>query len=207
HVDQSRRGLQPLQVLAQAEHGRTRAGRVAADALEHAGAVVEPVRADVDAGVGPVDELAVEPDLLGLLHPQEMLVVGGDIQRHRPREAHEPARTQTRSCARSLRSRKTRSTFGSGNGHTAPGAKPVSSSTSSGEATRARRAEAAAATLRATARRSPGTMATTGRPSQRKTTDLTIWSSLQPTAPAAACAVGVPAGNSSSRTSAPVSRR
>jgi hypothetical protein len=29
---------------------------------------VETVRADVDRGVAPVDELAVHPDLLGLAH-------------------------------------------------------------------------------------------------------------------------------------------
>jgi hypothetical protein len=29
---------------------------------------VEPMGADVDLGVGPVDELPVHPDLLGLTH-------------------------------------------------------------------------------------------------------------------------------------------
>ena len=40
----------------------------AADALEDAGAVVETVDADVNGRVRPVDELAVHPDLRGLLH-------------------------------------------------------------------------------------------------------------------------------------------
>ena len=62
------RVLEPLQVVGQPEDGRAVVGLVAADALEDARAVVEPVRADVDLRVGPVDELAVHPDLLGLLH-------------------------------------------------------------------------------------------------------------------------------------------
>ena len=40
-------------------------GLVRADALEHAGAVVQRVREDVDLGVVPRNELAVHPDLLG----------------------------------------------------------------------------------------------------------------------------------------------
>ena len=50
------------------EDGGTALGRVAADALEDSGAVVQAVRADVDPGVRPVHQLAVHPDLLGLLH-------------------------------------------------------------------------------------------------------------------------------------------
>ncbi len=48
-----------------------RGGLVAANALEDAGAVVEAVRADMDGRVVPVDELAVQPDLLGGLHGAE----------------------------------------------------------------------------------------------------------------------------------------
>src|SRR4029453_15987537 len=50
------------------EDGGTLRGLVAADPLEHPRSVVQAVDADVDLGVGPVDELAVHPDLLGLLH-------------------------------------------------------------------------------------------------------------------------------------------
>ena len=72
---------------------------------------------------------------------------------------------------------------------------------------RASRAPTAAATLRASARRSPGTSTSTQRASQRKTSDLTICASSQPTASAASSAVGVPVENSSTRASAPASRR
>ncbi len=68
HVQDPRRVLEADEVVGEAEHRRARGRVVAADALEHAGAVVEPVRGDVDLRVGPVDELAVHPDLLGLLH-------------------------------------------------------------------------------------------------------------------------------------------
>ena len=71
-----------------------------------------------------------------------------------------------------------------------------------------RRAPAGRSTSRAifpvSALRSPGTSATTGAPSQTRTSDLTIWPSVQPMASAAACAVGVSVANSSSRASAPV---
>jgi hypothetical protein len=56
-------------VVSEPEDGGAARGLVAADALEDAGAVVEPVRSDVDPGIGPVHELAVHPDLLGFLHP------------------------------------------------------------------------------------------------------------------------------------------
>ena len=49
----------------------------------------------------------------------------------------EPAPIQTSSCWRKLRSIRTRDTFGTGNGATAPGSKPVAATTSSGFATRA----------------------------------------------------------------------
>ena len=78
------------------------------------------------------------------------------------------------------------STFGSGNGATPPGSNPVASATSSGPAMRARVAPAARAIFSESARRSPGTITTIGRPSQSKTSDLTIWPSSQPAARAAA---------------------
>src|SRR5437764_183646 len=68
HVQEPRRGLQPLQVVGEPEHGGPVGRLVAANALEDPGAVVETVRADVDLGVAPVDELARHPDLLGLAH-------------------------------------------------------------------------------------------------------------------------------------------
>ena len=73
---------------------------VAADALEDAGAVVEAVRADVDARVVPVDELAVHPDLLG--RPARCLLEadfsrrGHEIGRARAGEALEVGRRERR---------------------------------------------------------------------------------------------------------------
>ena len=49
---------------------------VAADPLEDACSVVEPVRADVDAGIRPVHVLAVHPDLVRLLHRRMILQRG-----------------------------------------------------------------------------------------------------------------------------------
>ena len=60
--------LETLEVILQPEDGRALLGLVAADPLEDAGPVVEPVTADVDPRVRPVDELSVHPDLVGLLH-------------------------------------------------------------------------------------------------------------------------------------------
>ena len=60
---------------------------VAADPLEDAGAVVEAVRADVDARVVPVDELAVHPDLLGGLHARLLRRDVGELYRRATRSA------------------------------------------------------------------------------------------------------------------------
>ena len=68
HVEELRGGLETPEVIAQPEDGGAPLGCVAADALEDAGAVVETVARDVDSSVRPVHELAVHPDLLGLLH-------------------------------------------------------------------------------------------------------------------------------------------
>src|SRR3954471_1141300 len=115
----------------------------------------------------------------------------------------EPAPIQTRSWPRSSPAISTCATPGAGKGATPPGSNPVAARTSSGRATRAYRVPAAAATLFSSARRSPGTRARVGRPSQTKTRDLTICAREAPTAFAAASAVGVPSGNSSTRASMP----
>src|SRR5262249_43444158 len=62
------RAPETLQVLTQPEHRWTAVRPVGPDALEYAGSVVQRVRQDVDLRLVPVDELAVHPDLLGLLH-------------------------------------------------------------------------------------------------------------------------------------------
>ena len=98
-------------------------------------------------------------------------------------------------------------TPGSGKGATAPGSKPVASTTCAGLATFARAASAALATFPASARRSPGVSATTKRSPQSKTTAFAICASSQPAARAASTAVGVATANSSIRASAPESRR
>ena len=130
---------EPLQMLPEPEDGRAVRGLVAADALEDTRAVVEPVHADVDLRVGPVDELAVHPDRLCLAHQVSPLELGivvesstasiGCARASRTRTlgcmaamwVSEPAPTQTMSCASRLWSISTRSTFGSGKGATAPG--------------------------------------------------------------------------------------
>src|SRR4029078_9520780 len=68
HVDELGRGAETLDVLLEAEDSGAALGVVAADALEDSGAVVQAVGADVNPGIRPVHELAVHPDLLGLLH-------------------------------------------------------------------------------------------------------------------------------------------
>ena len=120
----------------------------------------------------------------------------------------EPAPTQTMSWASRFWSISTRSTFGSGKGATEPGAKPVASSTSApARDARLGRAGGERRSSSRSTRRSPGTSATTGRPSQRTTIDLTIWPIGQPAARAASSAVAVPDSSSSSLASAPAARR
>ena len=125
-------------MLGEAEDRRAALGVVAADALEDPGAVVQAVRADVDPGVRPVHELAVHPDLLGLLHVRllswQMLLVLGDIDRlaagdpdelGRRQPGHVRVRSRRRPRRRRSPSRRwsisTRSTPRSPNGATAAG--------------------------------------------------------------------------------------
>ena len=98
HVEDPRRVLESHEMLVEAEDRRPLLRVVAADALEYAGAVVEPVRRDVDLRVRPVDELSVHPDLLGRLHrarsPLFRRIVGSirdDV--HRP-DARQPAQVR-----------------------------------------------------------------------------------------------------------------
>ena len=79
-----------------------RVGLVGADPLEDARAVVQAVRADVDGRVGPVDELAVHPDLLRLAHRGSSLRSGAG-------PGIVPVRLRCRSAVRAFVSR-TRST-------------------------------------------------------------------------------------------------
>ena len=172
HVEQLGRRLQTLEVVAQAEDRRPALGRVAADALEDAGAVVEAVARDVDLGVRPVHELAVHPDLLGLLHcrnssrrrrcpgrtarDRRTSSVGGQADHVPGRAPADPDAVEPEQ--RSLDAARRRRA-GRPNGATAPGSNPVALRTRAGDAMLALRAPQAAATLRASARRSPGTIA------------------------------------------------
>src|SRR4051794_20455720 len=119
----------------------------------------------------------------------------------------EPAPTQTTVLERSVRSMKIGTPAGGGNGPTPPGETPVAATTSGGRATRTSVAPAATPTLAGSARRSPGTSASTGRSAQTKTSDFTIWSRSHPIASAAPCADAAADVNSSSRDSAPEARR
>ena len=64
-------------MLGQPEDGTAFRRLVRADSLEHAGAVVEAVRPDVDLRVGPVHELAVHPNLFEFLHEEFLLLRAG----------------------------------------------------------------------------------------------------------------------------------
>ena len=68
HVVELRRAQQALDVVGPAEDRRTELGLVATHAVEHARAVVQPVREDVDLGVLPGDEIAVHPNEIGWVH-------------------------------------------------------------------------------------------------------------------------------------------
>src|SRR4051794_13412963 len=64
---------EPVQVVLVAEDRRADLRVVAADSLEDAGAVVQPVREDVHVRLVPGDELAVLPDELSLLHESKSM--------------------------------------------------------------------------------------------------------------------------------------
>ena len=70
HVDAiDARGVeQALHVFRRAKNGRTGGQRVATNSFKHRRAVVHHVRHDVEGGVVPGNELAVMPDLVGLLN-------------------------------------------------------------------------------------------------------------------------------------------
>ena len=68
HVVEPGRALEPVQMVVVAEDRGAALGLVGADALEHAGAVVEGVREHVHLGVLPGDEFAVHPDDFGVGH-------------------------------------------------------------------------------------------------------------------------------------------
>ena len=133
---------------------------VAANALEDPGAVVQAVDADVHLRVGPVDELAVHPDLLGLLHrrspsfglPCDALQftravrgrsalararrcssAGGSAAMWRRRAGADPDDLVAEEARLSISARVTARC---GNGATPPGSKPVACTTSSGRAIR-----------------------------------------------------------------------
>ena len=134
HVEQPGRVVQPLQMVGEPEDGGALRRVVAANALEHARAVVKPVDADVNLRVRPVHELAVHPDLLGLLHlgllsclvsglANGMRAPPDDVHRFGPREADElraaraepdgfasRPRPRRPGCASSMRSISTRDT-------------------------------------------------------------------------------------------------
>src|SRR5581483_42252 len=63
-------------MVGESEDGGAALGLVGADPLEHARAVMQPVCADVNRRVGPVDQLAVHPDLFRLEHVAAVPSVG-----------------------------------------------------------------------------------------------------------------------------------
>ena len=72
-----RRAEEPIDVLMQPEDRRPAvAPLVATDAFEHAETVVQRVRQHVDLGGVPGHQLAVEPDVLALLHAESPSPLG-----------------------------------------------------------------------------------------------------------------------------------
>ena len=59
---------QPLHMLREAKHGRSATRLIAANALENARAIIDDVRHHMDAGVVPINELAILPNLRRDLH-------------------------------------------------------------------------------------------------------------------------------------------
>src|SRR3954447_15153814 len=169
-------------MLVEAEDRRPPRGVVATDAFEDSRPVVQAVHADVDPCIGPVDELAVHPDLLGLLHGKGSFSVAGSAEVY-PREVRSkdvapesrwssggpiaamcdglPAPIQTSSKRKKLRSIRVLVTARRGNGATPPGSKPVACSTSWGRAMRTSDTSSARPIAPSSARASPGTSAST----------------------------------------------
>ena len=155
-----------------------------------------------------------------LSEPESVCGVFDGVHRLRAREPDEDARDARQPCACRSRRRPRRCRGRAGSGRSARARRPEAETarprparsrspprTSAARAIRASAAPAARAILSRSARRSPGTSATTGRPSQTTTIDLTIWAIGQPAARAASSAVAVPDSSSSSLASAPASRR
>ena len=211
-------------MILQPEDGRAFRGLVAADPLEDAGPVVEPVTADVNPRVRPVYSSPFIQILSVSCIASALLVLGrivvpDDVRWACAGESDELGRRETdqvrgRTGAHPDERMAEQGSLdehllylGSGNGATAPGANPVARSTSCGDATRADSVPAALATFSRSPCRSPGTSARTGPLSLTRTSDFTIWSRSQPTAAAASAAVRVLSANASMRASAPASRR
>ena len=201
-----------------------RFGLVGADALEDPGAVVQAVRADVDRRVRPVHELAVHPDLLGLVHVGRLLAVGR--RNGTARRAELPGYSETSAvCARvdgassvraspamcrssRRRPRRARARAAAldaaparrpapGTARPRPARSPSRPSTSAGLADARRRAPRGRRDLRRVGAAVAGHEHQHGRPSQSKSSDLTICAGAQPTASAAAaspsaCRAGTP---------------
>ena len=168
---------------------------VGPDAFEDAGAVVQPVRADVNRGVGPVHELAVHPDLLGLSIRRPPSSTGTGPARRRPSdvraEAQQLERGQRRPCA-ARSPRPTQTALGQERSldedrvdvRRAGTARPLPARSRWPRAPRrARRPRVPGARRRR--RSSRGRRAgrrararAPGRPSQTKTSDFTIWPSV-----------------------------
>ena len=149
HVEQARGVLQALHVVAEPEDCRPFRRVVAADSLEDARSVVQAVNADMDLCIGPVDELPVHPDLLGLLHLRSFPRGAGKSSQG-PRCRRRSRRTVAAGrpvgatpCASGFRRRSRRTAWPSrlrsisarviarcGNGATPPGSKPVACTTS-----------------------------------------------------------------------------
>ena len=175
HVEEPRRVLEPVDVLGQPEDGGAPRRLVRPDAFEDTRAVMQPVRADVNGRVGPVDELAVHPDLRGLLHARNG-TQASDRSRPRPgsrgrcraargrpgdsssRRRPRPSLTEELTLEQHPRRLRDRER-GDRSGLEAGAATHLVMA-----ATRAYRAPAAAAIFSGSARRSPGRSASTGRP-------------------------------------------
>jgi hypothetical protein len=83
HVEETRRVLQPLEVIGQPEDRRPLRSLVHPDPFEDTGAVVETVGGDMDLGMRPVDELAIHPDLLCFSHDASTKVTRSPALRRR----------------------------------------------------------------------------------------------------------------------------